>query len=118
VDKIARLRTHQRNIDRYQNMLKTRLTEIELHFVERRPSEERFAMEMLCFMSPVLTKKRNGSEAAPNAYLANSTANQMMALPHAVITTPVSMPLNSLRSSSFIIEGNLLEKATSAKRST
>jgi hypothetical protein len=31
----------------------------------------------------------------------------MMALPHAVITTPVSMPLNSLRSSSFIIEGNL-----------
>ena len=52
MDKIARLRIHQRNIDRYQNILKTRLTEIELHFVERRLSEERFAMEMLRFMSP------------------------------------------------------------------
>jgi len=31
----------------------------------------------------------------------------MMAPPDAVITTPVSMPLHSLKSSSFIIEGNL-----------
>jgi hypothetical protein len=46
---------------------KTRLAEIELHFVERRLSEERFAMVMLRFMSPVLTKKRDGSKAAPSA---------------------------------------------------
>ena len=51
-EKIARLRTHQRNIDRYQNLLKTQLTATELHFVEKRLSEERFAIAMLNFMSP------------------------------------------------------------------
>jgi hypothetical protein len=49
---IVRLRAHQRNIDRYQNMLKTRLTETELRFVEKRLSEERFAMAKLQFMGP------------------------------------------------------------------
>jgi hypothetical protein len=51
-DKIARLRTHQNNIDRYQDLLKTKLTETEVQFVEKRLSEERFAIEMLRFMSP------------------------------------------------------------------
>jgi hypothetical protein len=51
-DRIARLRAHQRNISRYQNMLKTRLSEVELHFVEKRLSEERFKIAMLEFMSP------------------------------------------------------------------
>ena len=46
-DRIARLRTHQRNISRYQNMLKTRLSDVELHFVEKRLSEERFKIAML-----------------------------------------------------------------------
>jgi hypothetical protein len=49
---IARLRAHQRNIDRYNNMLKTRLTATERQFVERRLSEERFSIAMLQFMSP------------------------------------------------------------------
>jgi hypothetical protein len=35
-ERIARLRTHQRNIDRYRNMLKTHLSETELCFVEKR----------------------------------------------------------------------------------
>lgn len=48
----ARLRAHQRNVDRYNNMLKTRLTATERHFVEKRLSEERFAISMLQFMSP------------------------------------------------------------------
>jgi hypothetical protein len=51
-ERIARLRTHQRNIDRYQTMLKTHLSETELRFVEKRLSEERFWMAMLQFMSP------------------------------------------------------------------
>lgn len=51
-ERTTRLRTHQRNIDRYQNMLKTHLTETERHFVEKRLSEERFAIAMLQFMSP------------------------------------------------------------------
>jgi hypothetical protein len=51
-DRTARLRTYERNISRYQNMLKTRLSEIELRFVERRLAEERFKIAMLEFMSP------------------------------------------------------------------
>jgi hypothetical protein len=50
-----------------------------------------------------------------NQWMANRNANQMMALPNAVITTPVSMPLNPRISSSLIIEGPPSEKATSAK---
>jgi hypothetical protein len=51
-DRIARLRTHQKNIDRYQELLKTKLTDIEVQLLERRLSEERFAIAMLKFMSP------------------------------------------------------------------
>jgi hypothetical protein len=51
-ERIARLRGHQQNISRYQNMLKTRLSEVELHFLEKRLSEERFKIAMLEFMSP------------------------------------------------------------------
>jgi hypothetical protein len=47
-------------------MLKKRLNEIELHFLERRLSEERFAMEMLRFMSP-LTKKKGSRPPALNS---------------------------------------------------
>ena len=49
---IARLRAHQRNIDRYQKMAKTRLTPTERQFVERRLSEERFLIAMLQLISP------------------------------------------------------------------
>ena len=47
----ARLRNHQRNIDRYQNLLKTQLSPSELRFVERRLSEERFTIAILQYMS-------------------------------------------------------------------
>jgi hypothetical protein len=48
----AFLRTHQMNIERYQSLLKTKLTEAEVNFPERRLAEERFAVAMLDFMSP------------------------------------------------------------------
>jgi hypothetical protein len=51
-ERIARLRAHQRNIDRYEGLLKSSLSEIELRFVEQRLSEERLALAMLQFMSP------------------------------------------------------------------
>jgi hypothetical protein len=51
-ERISRLRAHQRNIDRYQGLLKSSLSEIELRFVEQRLSEERLALAMLQFMSP------------------------------------------------------------------
>ena len=51
-ERIARLRAHQRNIERYQDLLKTKLNEVELQYLEKRLSEERFAIAMLNFMSP------------------------------------------------------------------
>ena len=51
-ERTARLQTHQKNIERYQEMLKTRLSELELQYLERRLSEERFAIAMLDFMRP------------------------------------------------------------------
>jgi hypothetical protein len=48
----ALLRTHHMNIDRYQNLLKTKLSEVEVNFLERRLAEERFAVATLDFMSP------------------------------------------------------------------
>ena len=63
-ERIARLRTHMRNISRYENMLKTRLSEIELHFVEKRLSEERFKIAMLEFMSPPQSQLRTIDLAA------------------------------------------------------
>jgi hypothetical protein len=53
----ALLRAHQMNIHRYQSLLKTKLSEAEANFVERRVSEERFALAMLGFMSPSATSK-------------------------------------------------------------
>lgn len=48
-EKAARLRAHQRNIDRYQRLLKSNLSATELRFVEQRLSEERFTLAMLQF---------------------------------------------------------------------
>jgi hypothetical protein len=46
-ERIARLRAHQQNIDRYQRLLKTKLNDLESQFLEKRLSEERFLMAML-----------------------------------------------------------------------
>jgi hypothetical protein len=46
-ERIARLRTHQKNIGRYEALLKTKLNEVEFQFLERRLSEERIAMAEL-----------------------------------------------------------------------
>ena len=50
MDKQAERLRVQRNIDRYQKLLETNLSEIESRFVEQRLSEERFALAMLQFM--------------------------------------------------------------------
>jgi hypothetical protein len=64
-DKIARLRTHQKNIDRYQDLLKTTLTETEVQYLEKRLSEERLAMATLGFMSPSDLSKGHDLPGAP-----------------------------------------------------
>ena len=49
--RIVQLRTHQKNIDRYEGLLETKLSEAERQFIEKRLSEERLAIAMLQFMS-------------------------------------------------------------------
>ena len=56
-EKIARLRAHQRNVERYQGLLKSKLSQVELRFVEQRLSEERFALALLQFMGPSSSTK-------------------------------------------------------------
>jgi hypothetical protein len=52
MDERSRLRAHLRNIERYQNLLKTELTELELQYLEKRLSEERSAIATLHFGLP------------------------------------------------------------------
>jgi hypothetical protein len=49
--KIARLLAHEQNLAHYQGLLRTRLSDLETRFIERRMSEERFAIEILTFMN-------------------------------------------------------------------
>jgi len=46
-ENIARLRTHRNNIARYRRLLRTKLTDLERQFIERRLSEERSDYERL-----------------------------------------------------------------------
>ena len=50
-ERITRLRAHLRNIDRYQCLLRTKLSDAEQRYLERRLSEERFAIKTLNFTS-------------------------------------------------------------------
>jgi hypothetical protein len=52
MDERNRLRAHLRNIERYQSLLKTELTELELQYLEKRLSEERSAIATLHFGLP------------------------------------------------------------------
>jgi hypothetical protein len=45
--RVIQLRAHQKNIDRYQGLLKTKLNETERLFLEKRLSEETIAMLQL-----------------------------------------------------------------------
>ena len=43
-ERVAQVRTHQKNIDRYQDLLKTKLDESERLFLEKLVCEEKLAM--------------------------------------------------------------------------
>jgi hypothetical protein len=58
-ERVNRFRFHQRNIDHYQGLLKSGLSDIELRFVEQRLSEERLALAILQFMSPNNSSNEN-----------------------------------------------------------
>ncbi|WOH51101.1 hypothetical protein [Bradyrhizobium sp. sBnM-33] len=59
-EKLARLRTHRNNIDRYRRLLKTRLTELEQQYIEKRLSEEQSALERLAASTFPLTFQAPG----------------------------------------------------------
>jgi len=50
-ERIARLHAHLQNIARFEGLLRGALSELEVKFLEKRLSEERFAIAMLHFMS-------------------------------------------------------------------
>lgn len=54
-EKLARLRTHRNNIDRYRRLLKTRLTELERQYIDKRLSEEQSALDRLAASTFPLT---------------------------------------------------------------
>ena len=45
--KVIQLRAHQKNIDRYQGLLKTKLSGTERQYLEKRVCEEKIAMLQL-----------------------------------------------------------------------
>ena len=51
-EQLARLRTHRSNIQRYRNLLKTSLTELERKFVQKRLTEEQSNLESLATSLP------------------------------------------------------------------
>ena len=46
-EKLARMRTHRNNIQRYRHLLQTRLTELEREFIQKRLAEEHSKLESL-----------------------------------------------------------------------
>ena len=55
-ERIARLRIHQKNVERYQSLLKTKLSDVEQQYLEKRISEEHSAIAMLQFIDPSVNK--------------------------------------------------------------
>ena len=56
-EKFVRLRTYRNNINRYRQLLKTDLSDLERQFIERRLEEDRSAMQMLASSTFPLTFK-------------------------------------------------------------
>jgi hypothetical protein len=71
-ERIARLRAHQKNIVRYEGLLKTKLSEAEKDYLEKRLSEERFAISMLQSISFQAGRNLPSSEIAGEPDAANS----------------------------------------------
>ncbi|RXH25944.1 MULTISPECIES: hypothetical protein [Bradyrhizobium] len=46
-ENLARIRAHRNNIHRYRRLLKTRLSQLERNFIERRLAEEKSALDAL-----------------------------------------------------------------------
>jgi hypothetical protein len=67
-EELALLRAHRNNINRYQRLLETGLTELERQFIERRLAEERSAVQRLAASALPLAFK------TPNWVFENASA--------------------------------------------
>jgi len=54
---IVQMRTHQKNIDRYKDLLETELSAVDRQYIEKRLSEERLTIATLQF-----TTAQNGHD--------------------------------------------------------
>ena len=66
-ESFARLRTHRNNVQRYRQLLETRLTDLERQFIQKRLSEEQSAIESLAAMTFPLIFKDPTSPQDPRA---------------------------------------------------
>ena len=46
-EELARIRAHRNNIHRYRRLLRTKLSELERQFIERRLAEEKSSLESI-----------------------------------------------------------------------
>ena len=72
-EKLARLRTYRNNINRYDRLLKTELTELERRFIEKRMSEERTGMEALAVSTFPISFKFPLPATEPNSLQPNGS---------------------------------------------
>ena len=52
-ERIVRLRTHRKNVERYLRLLQTALTDVERQYIEKRLTEEGSAMDQLSLQMAV-----------------------------------------------------------------
>ncbi|WFU77113.1 hypothetical protein [Bradyrhizobium sp. CB2312] len=65
---LARIRAHRNNVSRYRRLLKTRLSDLERQFIERRLSEEQTALAALASNAfPVELTWPKGATVSENA---------------------------------------------------
>ena len=64
---LARIRAHRNNLSRYRGLLKTKLSDVERQYIERRIAEEQAALEALAAdaVPAAFTLPTSTSAAAP-----------------------------------------------------
>jgi hypothetical protein len=63
-ENLARIRAHRNNIHRYRRLLKTRLSQLERQFIERRLAEEQSALDGLTAATFPVGLRASGAPAS------------------------------------------------------
>jgi hypothetical protein len=62
---LARIRAHRNNIHRYRRLLRTKLSELERQFIDRRLAEEQSSLDALAAETfPIAIDRSQGRQAA------------------------------------------------------